>query len=226
MNQEDETKTPAEFAPGESGEQSEPVSPGPVKLAQPETDRVQHLLRKASIWLAILLVFFFAGAAADHFLRYKPLSDSLSETRSALDQAQQDVADLQIEIDRMDATLQQNKTTIASLESSNESLQEQLARAETRLKLMQVLADVNEARLALSRDDVEGAKAALQDTQQELEALLPQIETFGSDLAERLPQRLTLIQSGLERDNLEAVNIDIELFIQDLLGIEAAITGG
>jgi len=225
MDQGDVVKTPEELAPGESGERSEQVSAEPVRLAQPETDRIQQLLRRASIWLAILLVFFFAGAAADHFLRYKPLSDSLTEARAALDQAQQAVADLQVEIDRMDATLQQNETTIASLESSNKALQERLTRAETRLEIMQVLADVNEARLSLFQEDVERAQTALQDTPQQLEALIPQIEAFGSNLAESLPQRLNLVLSGLERGNLEAVAIDLELFIRDLLEIEAALAG-
>lgn len=225
MNQDDEVKTPEEITPGESGERSERVIPEPVRLAQPETDRIQQLLRRASIWLGILLVVFFAGAAADHFLRYKPLSDSLSETRAALAQAQQDVADLQVEIDRMDQTLQQNETTIASLENSNAALQEQLAKADTRLKLMQVLADVNEARLALSQEEVEDVQTALQDTPQQLEALIPQIEAFGLKLAESLPQRLNLILSGLERGNLESVAIDLELFIRDLLEIDAAIAG-
>jgi hypothetical protein len=226
MKQDDSEKTPEDRASEGFERRGEPESPKPARLEGPQTDRVQRALRRTSIWLGIVAIVFFAGAVTDHYLRYRPLSAALSETRTALARAQQDVADLQAEIDQLNTTLRQNESRVASLERDEEALREQLANAETRLLLMQVLADVDNARVALSQEDVEGAQTALQDTPQRLEDLIPQIEEINPNLAGSLPQRLTLILSGLERENLETVNIDMELFIQDLLDIERALVSG
>jgi len=101
-------------------------------------------------------------------------------------------------------------------------LQDELKTATAHLELVQVLVDVSNARLALSLNDVVGAKAALSDTQQRLDNLLPRIAIFDINLAQSMPQRLSLIRSGLERDP-ETAKIDLELFTKDLLAIEAAL---
>jgi len=101
-------------------------------------------------------------------------------------------------------------------------LQDELKTATAHLELVQVLVDVSNARLALSLNDVVGAKAVLSDTQPRLDNLLPRIAIFDSNLAQSMPQRLSLIRSGLERDP-ETAKIDLELFTKDLLAIEAAL---
>jgi hypothetical protein len=101
-------------------------------------------------------------------------------------------------------------------------LQDELKTATAHVELLQVLVDVNNARLALFLDDVVGAKAALLDTQQRLDTLLPLIAIFDTNLAQSMPKRLSLIRSGLERDT-ETAKIDLELFTKDLLAIEGAL---
>jgi hypothetical protein len=101
-------------------------------------------------------------------------------------------------------------------------LQDELKTATAHLELVQVLVDVSNARLALFLNDVVGAKAALSDTQSRLDNLLPRIAIFDINLAQSMPQRLSLIRSGLERDP-ETAKIDLELFTKDLLAIEAAL---
>ena len=101
-------------------------------------------------------------------------------------------------------------------------LQDELKTTTAHLELVQVLVDVSNARLALFLNDVVGAKAALSDTQQRLDNLLPRIAIFDINLAQSMPQRLSLIRSGLERDP-ETAKIDLELFTKDLLAIEAAL---
>ena len=101
-------------------------------------------------------------------------------------------------------------------------LQDELKTATAHLELVQVLVDVSNARLALFLNDVVGAKAALSDTQQRLDNLLPRIAIFDINLAQSMPQRLSLIRSGLERDP-ETAKIDLDLFSKDLLKIEAAL---
>ena len=101
-------------------------------------------------------------------------------------------------------------------------LQDELDTTTAHLMLLQVQVDVSNARLALSLNDVEGAKAALSNTQQRLENLVPHIANFDNSLAQSMPQRLSLIVSGLGRDPGTA-KIDLELFSKDLLRIEAAL---
>lgn len=101
-------------------------------------------------------------------------------------------------------------------------LQTELNTATAHVTLLQVQVDVSNARLALSLNDVEGAKAALSNTQQRLESLVPRIAVFDASLAQSMPQRLGLIVSGLGRDP-ETAKIDLELFSKDLLKIEAAL---
>jgi hypothetical protein len=101
-------------------------------------------------------------------------------------------------------------------------LQTELNTAEAHLTLLQVQVDVSNARLALSLNDVERAKAAINNTQERLDNLLPRIANFDISLAQSMPQRLGLIVSGLGRDP-ETAKIDLELFSLDLLKIEAAL---
>jgi hypothetical protein len=100
-------------------------------------------------------------------------------------------------------------------------LQADFQAATAKGELIQVLLDVSNARLALSLNDVVAAKAALLETNQRLDGLLPLIASFDTILAQNLPQRLSLIVSGLERDP-ETVKIDLELFYKDLLAFKAA----
>ena len=101
-------------------------------------------------------------------------------------------------------------------------LQDELNTTAAHLELSQVMVDVSKARLALALNDVAGAKAALLDTQQRLDNLLPRIAIFDANLSQSMPQRLSLIVSDLERDTKTA-KIDLDLFNQDLLEIEAAL---
>jgi hypothetical protein len=104
-------------------------------------------------------------------------------------------------------------------------LQEELNTAAAHLELSQVMVDVSNARLALALNDVAGAKAALLDTPQLLKNLLPRIAVFDASLAQSMPQRLSLIISGLDRD-IKTAKIDLDLFNQDLLEIEAVLFNG
>lgn len=218
-NAKEEPKTEAR----ESGQIT--AQQGPVIAAQQGTDRLQRLLRRMSIWLAIVVVVFFAGGVTDHYLRYKPLSDSFVEIRTTLDQANQDIGHLQGEVNSLEASLKAANSRVEALENENKMLQDELASAKTHLNLLQMRTDINNARLALFEEHIEGAKTALADAPQRLDELLPRIDAISPNLAESLPQRLNLILSGLERDNLENVKIDLELFMKDLLEIEAALFG-
>jgi len=177
--------------------------------------RFVRFLRKALIGLVIVAAIFLAGFLTDHFVRYSPLSEELEQTKAELEQANQDMGDLEGENDRLTSANQAADEEIAALE-------DELTAATANLKFYQVLVDVNTARIELFLEDIEGAQAALEDTQDNLEVLLPFIEEVDSELALSLPRRLDLIIAGLERDP-ETGRIDLELFTKDLLELKTLL---
>jgi hypothetical protein len=86
-----------------------------------------------------------------------------------------------------------------------------------------LLADANEARLALIAKDIEGAKTALENSAETLESILPLIAEVDANLAQSMSQRLGLIISELERDSASA-QVDLELLTKDLLTAEEALS--
>ncbi len=189
-----------------------------------QPSRLQRFTRKALIWLVVIVIVFSGGMAADHFLRYKPLSDAQAATQTELDQAHQDLSDMQVAFDRINAKNQEAEAKITELETEKKSLQDELDLTTTHLELFQVLVDVSNARVALFLENVEDAKTSLVKTQQYLELLLPRIVEYDPVLAQDIPQRLNLIISGLDRDT-ENAKIDLELITKDLLNIEEAMFG-
>ena len=174
--------------------------------------RFVRTLRKVLIGLVIVAVIFLAGFLTDHFVRYSPLSEELDKTQAELEQANQELSDLQDENDRLTSANDTANDAVAALEA-------ELTAATANLKFYQVLVNVNTARLELFLENIEGAQAALVDTQDNLEDLLPFIEEVNAELALSLPRRLELIISGLERDP-ETGLIDLELLTKDLLALE------
>jgi len=218
-----EQPTPETLAAARASAPPESVATS-TKAGKTQPGRLQRFFRKALLWLVVLAVAFLAGLVTDHYLRVKPLSELIVETQATLDQANQEISNLQAETARLNTVIQEANDRITSLESEKVALQEELETANAHLELLQVLVDVSNARLALFLNDVDAAKAALVNTPQRLDNLLPTIAEFDTILAQSMPQRLSLIISGLERDT-ETAKIDLELFTKDLLEIEAALFG-
>lgn len=227
MNKKNAEKQPDQSSPEKLEEAASPAADSGAaspKQDKPQPSRSRLFFRKMLIWLVIIAVAFTAGIAADHFLRYKPLLAAQVEAEDALDQAQQDLSDLQIENDRLDILNQDAGVQIAKLETEKKALQDELDTTVTHLELLQVLVDVSSARVALFLENVKDAKTYLVKTQERLDDLLPHIAEYDPALAQDMPQRLNLIISGLERDT-ENAKIDLELITKDLLNIEEAVFG-
>jgi cell division protein FtsB len=208
----EKSQTPAKAEPASISEKPEKPKPG----------RFQKILRKVLIWFVVVAFVFMAGLLTDEYLRYRPLAENAAKTQSELEQANQEITNLQVEIDKANNAYQDANSEITSLNGDNKKLQDELDKANSHLELYQVLVDVSNARLALFLNDVDGAKAALVDTPQQLDDLLPFIAEFDPNLAQSMPQRLNLIITGLDRD-IETVKIDLELFSKDLLEVESSI---
>jgi cytoskeletal protein RodZ len=203
-------------------EQAQPASqPTPatahIKAKKPKSRRFQRFLRASLIWLVAIAVVFMTGVLTYHFTRYRPLNKTLTQAQSDLVEANQNISDLE-------TRLAAANDKVAALESDNQALQSEMDTAKAHLELLRVLVDINNARLALFQNNVEAAKAALTNTSQRLEDLRPSIAEYDASLAKSMPQRLSLIISGLERD-VETAKIDLELITKDLLEIEGAIFG-
>ena len=212
-----ENKVPEHPAVAQSITIPEVSQPESDASAVPENKKSQSgrfglFIRKGLLWLLIITIAFLGGFLVDYFLRYRPLADDMGEIRAELDQASQTLDDLETE----NESLQREITTARN---TNASLQEELEVARANIKYFQILVDVNNARINLFLEDIEGAQASLEQTQVRLEELLPLIEDINPELALSLPRRLDLIVSGLARDP-ETGRIDLELFTKDLLELE------
>lgn len=182
------------------------------KAEKKPPSRFQLFLRKVLIGLAIVAVIFLAGFLTDHFIRYRPLSETLAETQTELEQVNLALSNLEDENERLKAANQIATDEITALEA-------ELSAARANALFYQVLVDVNTARNELFLENVEGAQTALLETQDNLEDLLPFIIEVDPELGLSLPRRLDLIISGLARDP-ETGLIDLELFTKDLLELE------
>lgn len=189
--------------------------PAPAKATKPQLGRFRRIWRTALIWLTVVAVAFLAGVLTFYFMRYKPLNESLTQTQGDLVEANQNISDLE-------ANLSATNDRVGTLESENQAIQSELDAVTTHLELLQVLAQVNIARLALVDDDVVGAKTALENTSAQLEALAPRIAEVDANLAETMPQRLALILAGLNSD-VETAKVDLELLTGNLLDVEAIL---
>lgn len=194
--------------------QDKPAPPAPAK---PQMGRLRRFWRATLIWLAVIAVAFLAGILTFNYMRYKPLDERLVQAQGELSQATQSISDLE-------AKLAVASDKVTALERDNQALHSELDAAQTHLELLQVLAQVNNARLALVDGDIPGAKAALENTSAQLEAIAPRIAEGNPALAESMPQRLALILSGLEGD-VETAKVDLELLTGNLLDAETALFG-
>jgi hypothetical protein len=169
-----------------------------------EPTRFQIFLRRALIWLGVVVAFFAAGFATFYFVLYQPKVAENSEL-------QQTIADYE--------------SQLARLEEENEMLAEDsaaLEEAEKHSTLLMVMVDAYNARFALGEENTVAAKSAFSGTNAALEIILDDISDFDSGLADTLPQRLKLIQTNIDRD-IETAIEDCNQLIEDLLAVEAAL---
>lgn len=196
-------------------EEKEPEKAPLNKQTEEEPTKTQKFFQKALIWLIVIVIAFGSGFLLDHFLRYIPLKQDLSEVRSEMQTLNEDLDELNGQIEQLRPRLEAANAKISSLE-------EDLRMENARTQLYRVLASVNNARLDLFREDIDAARIDLAETKNHLEDLAPVIEEVDSELALSLPRRLELIIDGMDRDP-ETASIDLELLTKDLLALETLL---
>ena len=182
------------------------------KPEKQEPGKAQKFFQKALIWLIVIVIAFGAGFLLDHFLRYIPLKQDLSQARAEMQELNQD-------LDELDGQIEQLRPELEAANARISSLEDDLELANARSQLYRVLASVNNARLNLFQEDFDAAQIDLVQTEEYLEELAPVIEDVDPELALSLLRRLELITDGIERDP-ETASIDLELFTKDLLALE------
>jgi len=214
MKPEDQSPVEKENAPEPTADStkkpqtSSAVRPTPEQKNKP-SKAVQYL-RTGLIWLGVIAVAFLAGILTYHFARFRPVETSLVQTS-------QNLEGLQARSDELTDQLKTANRNISTLES-------ELDAAKTHIELLQALADINTAHIALSNQDVAGAKVALSNTAQRFETLKPSIASVDSALAENIGQRLDLINTSMENDP-ETAMADLGLLAKNLQNVETLLFG-
>ena len=118
------------------------VSPAPeVPKAQerPAESRLNRFLVRALRWIIGILVVMGLGALLVIITLYRPLQQSLGESRGLGEQAQQRIADLESQVNNL-----------SPFEAKNKVLQADLDKAELHIAILSARADVAAAQLALA----------------------------------------------------------------------------
>ena len=209
-------KSEAPSAPRESLPPYEPLDVGgkPAEADAPEVfvpeealapnktkgGRFKNAVRKGLIWLLVFALVYLAGVVTIYLLEFQPTKDALEQTQQDLDQANQQITDLQVELDQAYVDLSYNA-------------------------YLQVVADVYGARLALIDEDTSSAKIFLSDAEQNLESILPDVSAFDQALANSLLQRLDLVVNNIDSD-IERALQDAEILSEDLSKVYVGIYAG
>lgn len=205
-----EEKVGAVEAPDEEipeRETTEEIDEIGAPVAEPET-RSQRFLRLSIRWLAGILILFGLGVIAAVFLLYRPTTQALSQAGDDLTQAEQRVAELEAEVDRLQ-----------SLEGENEALLEELNQAQLHIQILSALSDVNAARLDLANDDVASARLDLTNTTETLERLGELVAPEQQEAVQAMQDRLDLALAEVDRDAFAAQS-DLRVLATNLVQLE------
>ncbi len=188
----------------------------------PFSAKAGRFARVGLIGLGAVLLIFLAGFLTSYFVNARPLQASLVLQGEELSQAQLSLEELGSQNVKLSGSLATANNDIAALEGDIDALQSDLEMAEMRLLLLHTVNDFNAANLALSNDDISGAKVALLSTPKRIEALLPLIETVDAPLAKNLENRFKMIQDNLETDP-QTAQFDLGLLAKSLLNVETLL---
>lgn len=169
-----------------------------------EPTRFQVFMRRLFTWLAVVAIAYLGGFITSYVTNYQPKVEELALSEAALEDAQDEIKDLNAEINLVTGQ------------------RDALETADQYRTLLAIMADTYSARLAMVQENTAAAKSALSDTPDKLDEIIEVIRLFDANLAESLPQRLTLIRTNID-GNLENAIADCDLLLKDLRDIEKAL---
>lgn len=190
-----------------------------LDVALPEVSKTSRFFRRLLRWTVGLFVVFSLGVIAALQLRYQPVAEELSQTRAELNEAQTEVADLESQIESQNEELEDRVDELSTLKEDNQSLNDELARANIRILLLSVLADVHAAQFALAVDDPANAQLQLANTREKLESLQDNVNVNQKDEVGRMIARLELVSSEIDTDS-DLAQDDLEALANSLIRLE------
>jgi DNA repair exonuclease SbcCD ATPase subunit len=187
-------------------------------LFSPET-RTGRIMRPVLIYFGMLVVGFALGALVVYLWMYQPVVAQWTTARSALQNTQGELEQTQIDLEQNRQELNDSQSEVQTLQDANEILEQRLATAETRIRLLRVMYQAKTAQSALQNREPTPARRALQEARTELDAAMPSIGSEGDEVAQSLTLRLDLAINGLTRDPTTA-RADLEILINNLILLE------
>ncbi len=190
----------------EGEEIQEPV--GEPEEEKKELSRVGRFFRKLSIWLVVISIAFGAGVGTFYFLRFQPLQEKLNQRTQALGEAEEEIASLESEIERLSA-----------FEERNLELEAEIEQTRVHITILSARSSVSNALLALSEDNLAEAKLALDKVGRTLEKLKTMLNEDQVEVVVNMQQRHELIMEELEEDRFSARS-DLEVLSSKLGSLE------
>lgn len=142
-------------------------------------------------WGLIILVAFTLGAVLVALAFYLPLQQDYKQTSTRLDSVTADVADLTDQVDEL--TIQ------------NEDLQQSLDASELQSSITSALAEVRDARLAITAKDSAGARLAVTQAIQSLSALTGLVDKENTDIVTNMLEKANQANVDLQLDLTSAL---------------------
>lgn len=175
-----------------------------LSAGRPET-RLQKSMRGALRWVLVVLLAFGLGALLIAFALYVP-------TRQKLDKASAD-------LEHANATITGKTDQITTLQTGNETLQENLDFAKLHIYVLKALSSVRGASLAVAADDYAGAHLYLTQTSEALDTLSSLLGTDQKDVLTAMQQSAAQALTEVKTD-LKSAQPELDQLTKNLVQLE------
>ncbi len=185
----------------------------PEQETAKEPGPLGRFFTKAVRWSAGIGLVFGFGVVLTWVMRVVPLVNELRDIRDTLEVANAQITDLEKVVD-----------DLRDVEQDNLSLRADLTSAELHIVLLNVLLDIDEARIALATDDPLAASAALTDTDAQMASLQAGLEGENANTVVGLRIRLQQAISEIDTDTF-AADGDLKILANGLMLLEQQVFG-
>ncbi len=198
----------------EGSPDNEKAAKGPGLLYQlfsPET-RLGRFMRPFTRIVGVIVCLFAFGFLTAYLLLYQPRLEEIN-------QARENVKAMTLKLNQTEGTLSAAQQFLNETNTKYEQTAAQLETEKNYNAMLRLLAEVNNARAALSIKDGASARLILQKTRNLLDDYLPVIEAHSPEMAESFDSRLKLVQNEFNRDP-ETALADLKVIADNLLDLE------
>jgi hypothetical protein len=173
--------------------------------SKPET-RLQKLMRGVLRWVLVALLAFGLGALIITFALYIPTRQKLDKASATLENA--------------NATITAKTDQITTLQTDNETLQENLDSNILHMYVLKALSGVRGASLAVATDDYAGARLSLIQASEALDTLSGLLGTDQKDVVTAMQESAAQALTEVKTD-LKSVQPELDQLTKNLVQLEA-----